>query len=339
MPIELFRGDITTLGVDAIVNAANPGLTPGGTVGLAIHDAAGPELKEACAAAGGRAPGSAAITPGFRLPARYVIHAVGASWHGGMQEEVAALARTYRSCFALAAQHGIRTIAFPAISCGVYSFPFDVAATIAIREARLAMRHGSLDRVIFALFTEPIFAAYEAALAREPELIDVAGGPKSKDEVHRDGDWHVASHIWLVTSDGRVLLQRRSVLKENWPGRWDVSAAGHVSAGETPIDAAVRETREELGLDITAEELVHIGTVREQHVLHNGAYLDNEVHEVFVVRRDVDPSKLVLQASEVDEVALVAGDDFDSLQPLTPHHEEYWMLRQWLAGAVGQHRR
>src|SRR2546423_9912235 len=120
--LELFCGDITTLAVDAIVNAANPSLVPGGAVGMAIHHAAGPELAAACARAGSRGPGEAAITSGFRLPAKYVIHAVGPSWHAGGQEAMQ-LARAYRSSFALAAEHGVRTIAFPAISCGLNGFP------------------------------------------------------------------------------------------------------------------------------------------------------------------------------------------------------------------------
>jgi hypothetical protein len=113
--IELFQGDITTLTADAIVNAANPGLTPGGAVGLAIHRAAGPELKEECISLGrGCHPGDAVITGAYRLSAKYVIHAVGASWHGKDQGESEQLARTYRRCFALAVEHGVRTMAIDA---------------------------------------------------------------------------------------------------------------------------------------------------------------------------------------------------------------------------------
>jgi O-acetyl-ADP-ribose deacetylase (regulator of RNase III) len=171
--IELFYGDITTLSVDAIVNAANSQLTPGGAVGLAIHRAAGPELKDECMRImQGCHPGSAVITKGYRLPARYVIHAVGPSWHGVNNGESELLARTYRRCFALAEDHGVRTMAFPAISCGLYSFPARIAAPIAIRETRSAMsRSNVIEKVIFALFTPEVLAAFEAAM-QESQLIE-----------------------------------------------------------------------------------------------------------------------------------------------------------------------
>jgi isopentenyl-diphosphate Delta-isomerase len=162
------------------------------------------------------------------------------------------------------------------------------------------------------------------------ELVDVlGGGVKAKAAVHRDGDWHVAAHVWIVTPAGRVLLQRRARVKENWPGYWDVSAAGHLSAGESAIDAAIRETREELGLAIAAGDLTHIGTVREQCVLNGGMYIDNEVHEVFVVVGDVDPGALALQPSEVDEVRLIALHEMQTVAPLVPHAEEYALLKEW----------
>jgi O-acetyl-ADP-ribose deacetylase (regulator of RNase III) len=163
--IELFRGDITTLQVDAIVNAANPGLTPGGAVGLAIHRAAGPELKAECLSLmRGCHPGDAVITGAYRLSAKHVIHAVGASWHGGNNHEAETLARTYRRCFALALEHGIRTIAFPAISCGVYSYPVAEAAKIAVDESAAALDRSAVDKVIFALFTAEIFDVFDQAL-------------------------------------------------------------------------------------------------------------------------------------------------------------------------------
>jgi O-acetyl-ADP-ribose deacetylase (regulator of RNase III)/isopentenyldiphosphate isomerase len=328
--IELFRGDITTLAVDAIVNPANPGLTPGGAAGMAIHNAAGPELAAACAEAGSCRVGQAAITPGFALPAKYVIHAVGPSWHGN-RGEAKALARAYRHSFELAAKHGIRSIAFPAISCGLYGFPLTPAASIAVREAQAS----SVDRVIFALFTDEAVAAYEHAVHDPVEWIDLLdGGIKPKSDVHRDGDWHVAAHVWIVTPDGRVLLQRRSHLKENWPGYWDVSAAGHLSSGESPVEAAVRETFEELGLRIAPSELEHIAVVREESVLRDGTYIDNEVHEVFVVYRDVDLSALTLQADEVDDVMLVTLDAMRSVEPLVPHELEYKLLRDATAARI-----
>ena len=164
--IELFLGDITTLSADAIVNAANPGLTPGGAVGLAIHRAAGPQLKEECTLLGGCNPGNAVITGAYRLSAKYVIHAVGASWHGEDRGESEQLARTYRRCFALAVEHGVRTMAFPAISCGLYSFPPPLGAQIAIRETAAALeRSDSIERVTFALFSRALYEAFDRALS------------------------------------------------------------------------------------------------------------------------------------------------------------------------------
>jgi O-acetyl-ADP-ribose deacetylase (regulator of RNase III) len=168
--IELFRGDITSLAVDIIVNAANPSLTPGGAVGLAIHRAAGPELKAECSTLPGCSPGDAAITRAYRLPAKYVIHAVGASWHGGNQGEVGILANTYRRCFHLASDYQARTIAFPAISCGIYSFPVAVAAEIAIHETMQALRvYQSIQRVTFALFAENVYSGYADVVAARRE--------------------------------------------------------------------------------------------------------------------------------------------------------------------------
>ena len=165
--IELFRGDITTLSVDAIVNAANSQLTPGGAVGLAIHRAAGPELHAECASLmRGCLPSNAVITRAYRLSAKHVIHAVGPSWHGGDNQEDEQLARTYRRCFALAEEHDVRAIAFPAISCGLYSFPAWLGAQIAIRETAAALESlRSIEKVIFALFTDAVFGAYQEALA------------------------------------------------------------------------------------------------------------------------------------------------------------------------------
>ena len=140
--LRVVRGDITTLDVDAIVNAANAALLGGGGVDGAIHRAAGPELLAACRALpevrpGVRCPtGEARITPGFRLKARYVIHAVGPVWNGGEFHEPELLASCYRSSLILARDHALRSIAFPAMSCGIYGYPLDPAATIAVREIR-----------------------------------------------------------------------------------------------------------------------------------------------------------------------------------------------------------
>lgn len=164
--IELQRVDITTLAVDAIVSASNPSLTPGGTVSAAVHRAAGPELLAACMKHPGLHAGDAVLTPGFGLPAKYVIHAVGPSWWPGKEPEADKLARVYRKAFALIAEHQIRTVAFSAISCGVYAYPLEEAAAIAIGETVSALRGGlEVEKVIFALFADKVYTAFEGALA------------------------------------------------------------------------------------------------------------------------------------------------------------------------------
>jgi isopentenyldiphosphate isomerase len=172
------------------------------------------------------------------------------------------------------------------------------------------------------------------------ELIEVVtrdgratGVRKPKPHVHRDGDWHMAIHVWIVTSAGRVLLQRRSLLKENNPGLWDVSVAGHVSAGESVAEAAVREVEEEIGLRIDASDLQFIGRTTAATILNGGAYLDNELHEIFLVRRDVNPTGLTLQHGEVDEVALVDPRDLPRRTDVVPHRDEYELLLGALARA------
>jgi O-acetyl-ADP-ribose deacetylase (regulator of RNase III) len=154
--LDVIVADITTLEVDAIVNAANSSLLGGGGVDGAIHRAAGPELRRACQALGGAETGEAKITPGFKLKARYVIHAVGPVWHGGRAQEGELLASCYRTAIALASEKQATSLAFPAISTGVYRFPPDRAARIAVDTvlAELAARETGLKRVIFCCFSD-----------------------------------------------------------------------------------------------------------------------------------------------------------------------------------------
>jgi O-acetyl-ADP-ribose deacetylase (regulator of RNase III) len=167
--IEIFEGDITRLDIDAIVNAANNTLLGGGGVDGAIHRAAGPELRTACAALGGCETGEAKITPGFRLPARYVIHTVGPVWGGGERGEDRHLADCYRNSLALALDHGLASIAYPAISTGAYGFPPERAARIALRTVLEALAETpSFERVVFCCFGEASRRHHEAAFAALP---------------------------------------------------------------------------------------------------------------------------------------------------------------------------
>ena len=163
--IELLDSDITTLKVDAIVNAANNSLLGGGGVDGAIHRAAGSELLAECRTLMGCPTGAAKITKAYRLPARFVLHTVGPVWHGGDHGEAELLAACYRSCFALAAQHNLTSLAFPAISTGVYGYPKAEAAAIGVRETREALAaRAELLKGIFVCFNAEPRRAYEAAL-------------------------------------------------------------------------------------------------------------------------------------------------------------------------------
>ena len=163
MDIEIHIGDITQLAVDAIVNAANERLLGGGGVDGAIHRAAGPDLLEACRSIGGCPTGQAVITDGYRLPARHVIHTVGPIWHGGEQGEADLLRACYRNSMALAAEHELASLAFPAISTGVYAYPLREATEIAIAEVQAAPA-SSVHRVTFACFDAATAAVFREAL-------------------------------------------------------------------------------------------------------------------------------------------------------------------------------
>jgi O-acetyl-ADP-ribose deacetylase (regulator of RNase III) len=168
MTITLHRGDITTdAEADAIVNAANTSLLGGGGVDGAIHRAAGPELLEECRTLGGCPTGDARITGAGRLPVNHVIHGVGPVWNGGDKGESEQLAAVYRRAIELAAEHGDRRVAFPAISTGVYRFPLDQAAAISIDAVREAMAdHPEVEEARFWLFGDDAYAAFEEALRR-----------------------------------------------------------------------------------------------------------------------------------------------------------------------------
>jgi O-acetyl-ADP-ribose deacetylase (regulator of RNase III) len=164
--LEALQANIVTLNVDAIVNAANTSLLGGGGVDGAIHRAAGPQLLAECRALRGCKTGLSKITRGYQLPAKHVIHTVGPVWQGGDAGEPELLASCYRTSLALAKENSIKTIAYPAISCGVYGYPLEAAVAIAVRECRAAAQHDWFEKILFACFDANMLALYQTELAK-----------------------------------------------------------------------------------------------------------------------------------------------------------------------------
>lgn len=155
-------------------------------------------------------------------------------------------------------------------------------------------------------------------MTQEIEYVDIltesgekTGEKKPKDDVHRDGDWHKSVHIWVLNSKRELLIQRRAACKKSHPNQWDISAAGHVSAGDTPIAAAVREFQEELGLSLSEDEFEYLFEIRANAVLNNGTFIEREINDVYLVKKDIDPSVLHLQEEEVAEVKYIPWEELE----------------------------
>lgn len=176
------------------------------------------------------------------------------------------------------------------------------------------------------------------------EFVDVlddsgklTGKVVAKSEAHAKGLWHRATHVWLVNNRGELLIQKRASRKALWPDAWDVSVAGHISAGEDSVSTSIREVNEELGLNVCAKDLLYLFTIKTSNVVQN-TYLENEFQDIYLVKKDVDVSKLVLQKEEVSEVKLVhfrqlKKDIASGKERFCPHLEEYARLFEYLKKA------
>lgn len=170
------------------------------------------------------------------------------------------------------------------------------------------------------------------------EYIDVlneegvlTGTTKTREEIHTDGDWHRAVHVWVINSSEEVLLQRRSKNKINHPNMWDISVAGHISAGELPIPSAIREIEEEIGITIEENELTKIGEIKSESIINNGTYINREINDVFLIRKDIPLEQLQGQESEVDSLMYIPLSEFkkwiaEKNPELVNHEEEFNLL-------------
>lgn len=161
------------------------------------------------------------------------------------------------------------------------------------------------------------------------------GEVRSYKETHRDGLWHRTVHAWFLNPKGQILLQKRSKYKEAHPGLWDISVAGHVSAGQTSVEAAKRETREEIGLTLPDSAYKYLFTVKSQNVLNNGTYINNEFQDAFLVRSDIEIPRLEIDSHEVEEVKWIDIEEFKrwisgEREAMVPHKEEYQRLLEYL---------
>ena len=164
---------------------------------------------------------------------------------------------------------------------------------------------------------------------------ELTGEIRTKREVHELGLWHRAVHIWILNPKGELLLQQRAEQKENYGGYWDISAAGHVSAGETSIESALREIEEELGVKIRERELISFGTVIQQKVINNETYINNEYNDLFIIEKDIPLPEMTMQKSEVQDLKYILWRELKEMvesndEQLVPHPEEYELLFQYL---------
>ena len=178
------------------------------------------------------------------------------------------------------------------------------------------------------------------------DLVDesgkLIGSKKLRNEVHRDGDWHKAVNIWIINSKGEVLIQKRAATKESYPNFWDVSCAGHVDAGETPLQTTIREAQEELGLIVDPAKLKYLFSVNEEHFLNEGTFIDREIREIYLLKLDQPAEDFTLQKEEVAEVKWISLNQLEEMAKnnapdLVPHEKEYAkifdVLRQQLEKA------